>query len=70
MIDELPEADRRYFRLQDRIDAAMTADSPSGRGGRKYHYYRCTGAQRNGHASCPTKSISADKIEKLQEEIE
>jgi len=45
-------------------DAPMTADTPQSHG-RRYRYYRCLNAQKKGHASCPTKSIPADRIEKL-----
>jgi len=30
---------------------------------RRYRYYVCLNAQKNGWASCPTKSVSAEKIE-------
>ena len=35
----------------------------SEKGGRRYRYYVCHGAQQNGWKSCPTKSISATLIE-------
>ena len=45
-------------------DAPMTADTPGARG-RRYRYYRCLNAQKHGHDACPTKSVPADRIEKL-----
>ena len=32
--------------------------------GRRYRYYVCQGARRNGWKSCPTKSVPADLIER------
>ena len=43
-------------------DAAMTPHGTKRRG-RAYRYYTCVGAQKNGHDSCTSKSISADKVE-------
>ena len=43
-------------------DASMTPHGTKRRG-RAYRYYTCVGAQKNGHATCPAKSISADKVE-------
>ena len=43
-------------------DSAMTPTWTRKRG-RVYRYYTCSAAQKNGHASCPTRSISADKVE-------
>jgi site-specific DNA recombinase len=37
--------------------------SVASRGTRQHRYYVCSGAQKNGHASCPTKSINARSIE-------
>jgi len=31
--------------------------------GRLYRYYRCTHAEKHGHAACPTKSVNADRVE-------
>lgn len=44
-------------------DAAMV-HSAANRGSRQYRYYVCTKAQKNGHACCPTKSVSAPSIER------
>ena len=43
-------------------DSAMTF-VPTRRGTKLYRYYRCVAAQKHGAASCPTGSLSADKIE-------
>ena len=43
-------------------NAAMTPH-PSKNHGRLYRYYTCRSAQKHGHSTCPTKSISADKVE-------
>jgi len=43
-------------------DRAMT-HAPGRAHGRLYRYYRCQGAMKNGHAACPSKGISADKVE-------
>ena len=37
----------------------------SQKAGRRWRYYLCLGAHRNGWASCPSKSISATEIEKF-----
>ncbi len=37
--------------------------SYAGKGGRKYPYYVCRSAQKNGWATCPSKSLPAQKIE-------
>ena len=34
------------------------------KGTKRYRYYTCSGAQKNGHATCPSKSIPANEIEK------
>ena len=43
-------------------DSAMTPHGTKSRG-RAYRYYTCVAAQKQGHATCPSKSISADKVE-------
>ncbi|MCP4003158.1 MAG: hypothetical protein GY725_03075 [bacterium] len=43
-------------------DAAMVP-TPTTKGARLYRYYTCRAAQKNGHATCPTKSMNADKVE-------
>ncbi|QDV62643.1 recombinase family protein [Crateriforma conspicua] len=43
-------------------DRAMVHNSSTKRN-RRYRYYVCGGAQKRGHASCPTPSIPADQIE-------
>lgn len=43
-------------------DAAMTGDSHKSRN-RRHRYYRCSAAIKRGRATCPTKSLPADKIE-------
>ncbi len=43
-------------------DAAMVPH-PAKAHGRLYKYYTCTTAQKQGHATCPTKSVKADKVE-------
>ena len=37
--------------------------SVAARGTRRYRYYVCQTAQKRGWAACPTKSVSAEKIE-------
>ena len=39
--------------------------SPTKRLGRIYRYYRCSCSEKNGAASCPTKSVQADQIEQF-----
>ncbi len=43
-------------------NAAMV-HSLANRGNRQYRYYVCTNAQKNGHASCPTRSVNASALE-------
>jgi len=43
-------------------DSAMTP-TYSGRNGRRYRYYLCQKAHRQGWASCPSKSVPATEIE-------
>ncbi|MCP4006749.1 MAG: recombinase family protein, partial [bacterium] len=43
-------------------DAAMVP-TPTSKGARLYRYYTCRAAQKNGHATCPTKSVNADRVE-------
>ncbi|MCP4005526.1 MAG: recombinase family protein, partial [bacterium] len=43
-------------------DAAMIPH-PTKNHGRVYRYYSCTGAQKQGYATCPSKSVNADKVE-------
>lgn len=43
-------------------DAAMTHTACT-RGQRQYRYYICVKAQKQGHASCPTKTVKAESIE-------
>ena len=43
-------------------DAAMTPTATKRRS-KAYRYYVCRSAQKQGHATCPSKSISADKVE-------
>ena len=45
-------------------NAAM-AFAPAKRGGKVYRYYRCSAAVRNGHRSCPTRSINADRVDQF-----
>ena len=52
---------RRLLRCSA-CDAAMTPTSTKRRN-KAYRYYVCRAAQKNGHATCPSKSISADKVE-------
>jgi site-specific DNA recombinase len=35
------------------------------KGGRKYHYYVCSSAQKLGRSSCPTKSVAAGTMDTL-----
>jgi site-specific DNA recombinase len=37
----------------------------STKGNKRYRYYLCTHAQKNGHASCPSPSIPAGEIERF-----
>lgn len=43
---------------------AMTA-TYSTRGAKRYRYYVCNGAQKNGRTSCPSRSIPAGEIERF-----
>ena len=43
-------------------DAAMTHTACT-RGQRQYRYYICVRAQKQGHATCPTKTVKAESIE-------
>jgi len=43
-------------------DAAMVPTYTM-RGGRRYHYYLCHAAAKQGHASCEVKSVAAGQIE-------
>jgi site-specific DNA recombinase len=45
-------------------DAAMTPGWSRSRA-KLYRYYTCRRAQKQGHASCPTKSVNADKVEQF-----
>jgi site-specific DNA recombinase len=45
-------------------DRAMT-HAWSGRKGKRYQYYVCTRAQKEGWAACPTKSVPAAEIERF-----
>ena len=45
-------------------DAAMTPHATKRRN-RSYRYYTCRSAQKNGHATCPAKSVNADRIEQF-----
>jgi hypothetical protein len=44
---------------------AMTPARVVKRGGRRYNYYTCTGAQKRGWDSCPSKSIPAPELERF-----
>lgn len=44
-------------------DKAMVGTYTKKRGGKVYRYYTCGGAMRNGHASCPVRSVPAGEIE-------
>ena len=48
----------------DPCGVAMT-QSVTKRNGKSYRYYVCLNAQKRGWATCPTKSVPADKIEAL-----
>ena len=37
--------------------------APARKNGRVYRYYRCCASSRNGNGTCPTRSVSADKVE-------
>jgi site-specific DNA recombinase len=37
--------------------------APTKAGGRLYRYYRCANSNRRGAAACPTRSVSADRVE-------
>jgi len=39
--------------------------APTKAGGRLYRYYRCCNSTRRGAASCPTRSVSADRVEQF-----
>ncbi|MCP4006265.1 MAG: recombinase family protein, partial [bacterium] len=42
---------------------ASMVPTPTSKGARLYRYYTCRAAQKNGHATCPTRSVNADKVE-------
>jgi site-specific DNA recombinase len=44
---------------------AMTPAHTTRNGGRRYRYYVCTGAQKRGWQTCPSKSVPAAPIEEL-----
>jgi site-specific DNA recombinase len=44
---------------------AMTPSQTTRQRKRRYHYYVCSGAQKRGWQSCPSKSIPAGQIERL-----
>lgn len=44
---------------------AMTPTYAAKDGKKRYRYYLCTGAQRRGWRSCPSKSVPAEEIERL-----
>jgi site-specific DNA recombinase len=44
---------------------AMTPAHTTRQGGRRYRYYTCVHAQKNGWPTCPSKSIPAQPIEQL-----
>jgi site-specific DNA recombinase len=39
--------------------------SPVKKKGKVYRYYRCSAASRNGHGTCPAKSVNADRVEQF-----
>ena len=41
------------------------AHAPTRKNGKLYRYYRCTSAMRKGADACPTKSVSADAVERF-----
>src|SRR5262249_33833418 len=47
-----------------RCGSAMTP-AHAARGGRRYRYYTCVGAQKRGWHTCPSKSVPAAEIEAL-----
>ena len=44
---------------------AMTPAHTTRKGTKRYRYYTCSGAQKKGWASCPSKSIPAGEIERF-----
>jgi site-specific DNA recombinase len=46
-------------------DCAMTPAHTTRKGSQRYRYYVCSGAQKRGWQSCPSKSIPAAQIEQL-----
>jgi len=44
-------------------DCAMTPNHTTKAGNKRYRYYVCTGAQKRGWHTCPSKSIAAKQIE-------
>jgi site-specific DNA recombinase len=44
-------------------DCAMTPNHTTKAGNKRYRYYVCTGAQKRGWHTCPSKSIPAKQIE-------
>ena len=44
---------------------AMTPAHSLGNGSQRYRYYTCTGAQKRGWHTCPSKSVPAAQMEKL-----
>jgi site-specific DNA recombinase len=46
-------------------DCAMTPSHTTRKGSQRYRYYTCSGAQKRGWQTCPSKSIPAGAIEQL-----
>jgi site-specific DNA recombinase len=46
-------------------DCAMTPAHTTRKGSQRYRYYVCSGAQKRGWQTCPSKSIPAAQIEQL-----
>jgi site-specific DNA recombinase len=46
-------------------DCAMTPSHTTRSGQRRYRYYTCSGAQKRGWQTCPSKAVPAAQLEKL-----
>jgi site-specific DNA recombinase len=65
-----PCTDRFSSLLKGRLrcapcDCAMTPAHTTRKGSQRYRYYVCSGAQKRGWQTCPSKSIPAAQIEQL-----
>lgn len=45
--------------------SALTTSAGTGRGGKRYHYYRCVGVQKKTGHDCPVKQVRAERVDEL-----